>query len=197
LINIKKILGMRDEISKILYGSSDLRLVRGRIVSCQDSGCVAKGFLIVREFTETPEDLNEKDLRKILNSYVRTLAENAPIDLRVRVIPTRTDEIIAKIDKAIQVKQIILESDPSNEKVRTEIERLKRIKKRILDGETPFTMTMIFGVIASGSNEEEALERLSRRLELLREELRGIGIYTEELRGLGTIAAINEFFRRA
>ncbi|MEM4970017.1 MAG: hypothetical protein QXE01_02055 [Sulfolobales archaeon] len=196
-MNIKKILGIRDDIAKILYGSSDLRLVKGRIVSCWNKGCVAKGFLIVRDFIDMPEDLSERDLRKILNSYVRTLAENAPIDLRVIVLPTRSDEVIARIEKAIQVKQIILESDPSNEKLRTEIERLKRIKKRILDGEMPFSINMIFGVTALGTTEEEAIEKLSRKMEILKEELRGLGIYVEDLRGLGAIAFINEFFRRA
>ncbi len=196
-MNIRKILGIKDDVMKILYGSSDLRLVKGRIVSCWDKGCIAKGFLIVREFVDMPEDLSVRDLRKILNSYVRTLAENAPIDLRVIVLPIRSDEIIARIEKTIQVKQIILESDPSNEKLRTEIERLKRIKKRILDGEMPFSINMIFGVTAIGSTEEEAIEKLLRKIEILKEELRGLGIYAEDLKGVGVIAAINEFFRRA
>jgi len=197
LLSIKRILGLRDEVARILYGSSEIKLVKGRLVSCWKNGCTAKGFLVVREFVDSPEDLGDRDVKKILNSYVRMLADNAPIELRVTVIPARADEVIARIDRAIQVKQIMLESDPSNERLRTEIERLRRIKKKILEGEMPFTVNMVFGVAASGPTEAEALEKLSRKIELVREELRGLGIYADDLRGLGILASVNEFFRRA
>jgi len=195
IIDLKRILGIRGRIAKLLYGSEDLRLVGGRIVSCDSGGCISKGYLVVREFTESPEDLGERDVQRILNSYVRVLSENAPLDLRIMVIPTKADEIIRRIDRIIQTKQVMLEADPANEKLRTEIERLRKIKKKIMDGEMPFTINMVFGVIAWGSSEEEAIERLSRRISILREELRGIGIYAEDLRGLGVLPIINEFFR--
>jgi len=102
---------------------------------------------------------------------------------------------MSKIDKAIQVKQIMLEADPTNERLRTEVERLKRMKKKILSGETPFSINMVFSVISQGSTEDEAIERLSHKISILKEELRSIGIYTEDLRGLGAIAALNRFFR--
>lgn len=134
-------------------------------------------------------------MQRILNSYIRTLSQNAPIDLRITITPIRREEVISKIDRAIQVKQVMLETDPTNEKLRTDVERLRRIKKRILDGEMPFTINMIFSVISQGSTEDEALERLFHKISILREELRSIGIYTEDLRGFGALAAFNEFFR--
>lgn len=183
------------QVARVLYGSEDLKLARGRIVSCDGKGCIARGFLLVRDFTEILEDLDGKEVQRILNSYVKILSQNAPIDLRVVVTPIKPEEVVSRIDRAIQVKQVMLETDPTNEKLRTEVERLRRIKKKVLSGEVPFSINMIFSVSSWGSTEDEALEKLSHKISLLREELRSIGIYTEDLRGLGAIAALNEFFR--
>lgn len=193
---MKKILGLDRRISRLLFGVEDLELVSGKIVSCGDGGCTAKGFLLLKEFAEVPEDLSGAEVQRILSSYIKILSQNSPAGVRAVVYPVDVSQLLSKIDRQLQVKLIMLESDPTNERLRTDIERLRILKRRILGGEVPFNVHMVFEVQASGADVGEALKRLRLKISSMREELKSIGIYVEEVGGAEILGILDRFFRK-
>lgn len=149
----------------------------------------------MRDITRSLDELQEYELSRFLNAYIKVLSKPFPIDIRVSFIPLDKSKILEKIDSAIQVKEVIRESDPSNARVVTELERLKRLKQRILEGDLPFNIVMIISVSSEGRDENEAREKLEQRLRILSQELKDLGVIVDEIKGLHILEILNRFFR--
>ncbi|MEM0043228.1 MAG: hypothetical protein QXJ51_01040 [Sulfolobales archaeon] len=186
---------MFERYLKHIFGVEDIRIRGSYLAGCDDKGCIARGFLIVKDVTRSLDELQEHELSRFLNAYVKILSKPFPIDIRISFIPLDRKKIIDRIDSVIQVKEIIRESDPTNSKILTEIERLRKLKQKLLEGDLPYNIVMIISVSAEGSDENEARERLEQRIKLLSEELKDLGVIVEEVRGLHIIEILNRFFR--
>ncbi len=187
---------MLEKYLRYVLGIDEIKIKNNYIIGCDKRSCVAKGFLILRDISKSIDDfLDSNDLVRFLNSYIKILSKPFPIEIRTVVIPVDKERLISKIDNAIQTKEIIKQSDPSNERILTEIERLKKLKKKILEGETPYNIAMILTVSSEGRDEQEASERLMNRIKILQQELNDLGIVVEEVRGLHILEVLNRFFR--
>ncbi len=181
---------------KIIFGvDGDIKLYKGFLVGRSGSRYIAKGFLIVRDVSRVIDDISIEDNLRILTTYIGILNKPYPIDLRISVIPLDKESMLKKLDNVIHTRKAMLEMDPSNESISTEIERLVRLKNKILSGELPFKLIAIYSVSGDGATEKEAIEIAKNRLNELREELSTIGIRTEVLGGLEAISVLNRFFR--
>lgn len=136
-------------------------------------------------------------MQRILSSYIKILSQNSPVGIRVVVLPVDVNQLLSKIDRQLQVKLIMLESDPTNERLRTEIERLRSLKRRILNGEVPFNVYMAFEVQAGGADLDEALKRLKLKISSMKEELKSVGIYVDEAGGAEILGVVDRFFRKS
>ncbi|MGC9010103.1 MAG: hypothetical protein ACP5I7_05750 [Sulfolobales archaeon] len=187
---------MLEKYLKYVLGISEVKIRDSYIIGCDKDSCVAKGFLILRDVSKSIDEfLDTNDLIRFLNSYVKVLSKPFPIEIRTIILPIDKEKLISKIDNAIQTKEIIKQSDPSNEKIATEIERLKKLKKKILEGETPFNIAMILTISSEGKDENEARDKLMNRIKILQQELSDLGIVVEEVRGLHILEILNRFFR--
>lgn len=187
---------MVNKYLEYVLGLRDIRIRNNYIVGCDEDKCVAKGFLIIRDITRSIDEFSDSgELTRFLNAYIKTLSKPFTIEIRAIVTPVDKNKLISKIDNAIQIKEIIRQSDPSNEKIFTEIERLRKLKKKILEGDTPFNIIMMLIVSSEGRDEEEAKERLMNRMKILSQELNDLGVVVEEVRGLQILEVMNRFFR--
>lgn len=65
--------------------------------------------------------------------------------------PVNIDEYISQINRRLQMKLVELELDKSNTKLRSHVERLVDIRRRVLRGVTPVDMSNVIGFICSDS----------------------------------------------
>ena len=186
---------MFERYLKLIFGVDNIKIRSNYIIGCDEKSCIAKGFLVVREITRSLEDLHDGELTGFLNSFVRILSKPFPIEIRTVFIPIDKEKFLNKLNIAIQTKEIVRESDPTNERLATELERLRRLKKKILEGDTPYNVAMIIIVSAEGSNEEDARERLIQRMKILTQDLKDLGVVVEEVRGVFILEVLNRFFR--
>ncbi|MGC9148561.1 MAG: hypothetical protein ACP5GI_03890 [Sulfolobales archaeon] len=187
---------MLEKYLRYVLGVDEVKIRGSYIIGCDKVSCVAKGFLILRDISRSADEfLDSNDLVRFLNSYIKILSKPFPIEIRTIILPVDREKIISKIDNAIQTKEIIKQSDPSNERIVTEIERLKKLKKKILEGEAPYNIAMILTVSSEGKNENEARDKLMNRIKILQQELSDLGIVVEEIKGLHILEILNRFFR--
>ena len=173
--------------------------VDGIILLRDGDKVLGKGILIVEEVTRTVDDGNPYDVINMIKSYFNSLNLGFPIEYRLFLRPLNKSKVIDVLDKRLQSLYVIAESDPSNSKVRSEIERLKMIKNKILkEGFTPFEVIIFYAVEYGGESVDDVITVVNNRLRVLKSVLESQGVKCRLLKEVGPLLkrkVLNVFFR--
>lgn len=173
--------------------------VDGVLIFRNGNKYVGKGILIVEDLAKTIDDSNPYDVMNMLKSYFNSLNLGFPIEYRLFIRPLNKGKVINALDRRLQNLLIIAETDPSNSKVRSEIERLKLIKNRILkEGYVPFEVIIFYAIEYSSGNVDDVVTVVKNRVNVLKNVLESQGIRCKFLNEVGPILkrkVLHMFFR--
>ncbi|MCD6084860.1 MAG: ATP-binding protein [Desulfurococcales archaeon] len=182
-----------------LLGMLGLRDVKvSNDVILYDTGRVLCGrkILIVEGLAGSVVEAGSDEVVHFLRAYFNTLNLGFPIEVRTYVTPVDRDSYLRELDKKIENIVLVLETNPSNTKLRTELEKLKKLRDKVLrTGLSPFDAVAFFAVEACAENEKEVLKTLDSRAKILMNSLEALGIRVRDLRGLRRRIILKLFFR--
>lgn len=102
------------------------------------------------------EEIEYIDFLTHLKRYINTLAPPGCLLVTISsVAPLNPDSYLTKINSKLQMKLIELESDKTNTRLRSLIERLIEIRKRVLSGMMPIETSVIATVICRDTKAHE------------------------------------------
>lgn len=183
------------ENAKKLLGVEDIDIYKDFIIGKLGTKYYAHGFLVLKEVLKSSEDLTPSDIINLSKLYLRLLNIGIPIAYKVYIQPVNREKLLKDIDRSLQEKLVILEHDPSNAKLKTEITKLEKLKKKLLEGFQPYEIKVIFSITTSAETIDEAISELKVKIKSLKSILQSSGIYVEELKGRQALIALISFFR--
>jgi len=181
--------------TKKLLGVEELSIYKDFVVGKLGTKYYAHGFLVLKEVLKSSDDLTPSDIINLSKLYLRLLNIGVPIAYKVYIQPVSKERLLKDIDRSLQEKLIVLEHDPSNARLRTEIAKLEKLKKKLLEGFQPYEIKVIFSITTSAETVDEAISELKVKIKSLKSVLQSSGIYVEELRGQQALSALISFFR--
>ncbi len=185
----------RTELLKIL-GIEEVRVNGDVILYHVGKLLCGRKILVVEGLAGSVVEAGSDEVVHFLRAYFNTLNLGFPIEVRTYVTPVNRDAYLRELDKKIENLMLILESNPSNTKLRTELEKLRKLREKILKmGLSPFDAVAFFTVEACADDEENVLKALESRAKILMNSLEALGIRVRDLKGLRRRLILKLFFR--
>jgi len=153
-------------------------------------------ILVVEGLAGSVAETSGDEVIHFLRAYFNTLNLGFPLEVRTYVTPVNRDAYLRELDKKIENLMLVLEANPTNSKLKTEIEKLRKIRDRVLKtGLSPFDTVAFFSIEACADSEETVMKTLESRAKILENSLEALGIRVRELRGLRKKLILKLFFR--
>lgn len=154
-----------------------------------------KIFLIIEDYPESNEDLNEIELANRVKAMSKALDIKFPLDIIIKRESINKEEYLSQLIKRAQNLRIVAEADPSNERIKRELSELERLVSRIdRGGEIPFKVLTIISISGEGLSERELEQNLMSKEDVVSRSLSVLGFKIRRLREFEIIDAINTFF---
>ncbi len=148
-----------------------------RYVKNQDTSKLV--ILKVKDLQYDYRDLSENELKSKIILFYKVLNNIKNIDIIIRKEYVDKQKYLNNLILKAQNLQIMLDADPSNEKARKELEFVRTVSKKIVEGEEPFKYSMYF--VIKGENENE----VRANVEIVKRGLSSLGIEIEEVKDSG------------
>jgi hypothetical protein len=174
----------------------NVRIVGNDILFEVGEKVCGKKLLKVTSIVSSAAEVGDRELMHFLRAFYNSLNLGFPVEVRSIVTPLNKEKILNEINRKLENLSIILEVNPSNMKVRTELERLKRIRNKIVKlGIMPYDIVAFFVVEACGSNIDDVRNSLRNRAFTLKNTLESLGIHVTEVKGIEGRYLLKLFFR--
>ncbi|MCD6428606.1 MAG: DUF87 domain-containing protein [Desulfurococcales archaeon] len=185
----------KEDFLKVL-GIENIK-VRGDVIMFSTGKLICgKKILVVEGLAGSVIESSGDEVIHFLRAYFNTLNLGFPLEVRTYVTPVNRDAYLRELDKKIENLMLVLEANPTNSKLRTEIEKLRKLRDKVLKaGLSPFDAIAFFSIEACADSEDAVLKTLESRAKILENSLEALGIRVRELRGLRRKFILKLFFR--
>lgn len=129
-----------------------------------------KGVLVVDDIPFDYRDLSDEKLRASIVSFHKVLDAMGEVQIVFVKKAIDTTEFLNKLFQRAQNLRVYLETDPSNERAKTELQMVEEMINKIKGGEAPFRYAVYF--IVNAGTEKEALSSIK----MLKKGLESVGI---------------------
>ena len=129
-----------------------------------------KGVLVIDDIPFDYRDLTDESLRTKIVSFHKVLDVLGEAEVIFKKQMIDKNAFLQKLFQKATTLRVTIESDPSNERAKNELEMVQTMIKKINEGEVPFHF--IIYIVVDGKSEENALSSL----QLLSKGLESIGI---------------------
>ncbi len=161
-----------------------------------DNELCGRKVIKVNKVVTSINDLSDHEVVKYLKTYFNSMNLGFPIEIKSIFTPLSKEKVVSELNKKIQSLLIDLEVNPNNIKAKTELEKLSKLRDKIAKhGLQPFDLIVFYSVEACGTSEDEVVNALNSRADLLMKTLGSLGIVTSELKGIEGMALLHIFFR--
>ncbi len=185
----------KEDFLKVL-GIEDIKVRGDVIIFSADKLLCGKKILVVEGLAGSVIESSGDEVIHFLRAYFNTLNLGFPLEVRTYVTPVNRDAYLRELDKKIENLMLVLEANPTNSKLRTEIEKLRKLRDKVLKmGLSPFDTVAFFSIEACADSEDAVLKTLESRAKILENSLEALGIRVRELRGLRRKLILKLFFR--
>jgi|ECHhosMinimDraft_1075155.scaffolds.fasta_scaffold01627_3 hypothetical protein len=148
-----------------------------------------KSVLVIDDIEYDFRDFTEGILRSKISAFYKILNIKNNIRIFVNKRPVEKEDYMKDLFQRAQNLRIQLEADPSNERLKAQLDLVESIIKRINDGETPFKYYM--AIVVDGSDERACREMA----EVVKRGMESIGVKARFAKRSEIVELISDFFR--
>ncbi|PUA33232.1 MAG: hypothetical protein B7O98_02010 [Zestosphaera tikiterensis] len=148
-------------------------VVKGR----SDVKCYEKVIKVV-DLPVSLLDLDPQDLQHFMLSYLNSINLGFSIEIRSLISPVRNEDFIEKLNRRIETLELVLNSNPANEALRSRLRILRKIRDIALKGFPPLKIETEFILKECGEDSSKAYANLNSKVEALVKSLNSLGVKT-------------------
>ncbi len=123
-------------------------------------------------------DSDPQDLQHFMLNYLNSINLGFPIVIRSSVSPMKNEDFINKLNKKIETLELVLDSNPANETLRSRLRVLKKIRDIALKGVPPLKIDTEFVLSECSDDPVKAYVNLNSKVEALVKNLSSLGVRT-------------------